>query len=893
MRSAALHPFVFFRRSDAEQRQMPGSARSAGTRKKIPLPLSAVLSYHYYARRRRGKSANHATRLQTQAGNLMDFTWLHLTDFHQGMDEQSWLWPGIKENFFEDLKCLHDKCGPWDLVLFTGDITRQGRVEEFQRFDEMLAQLWEHFNSLGSSPRLLTVPGNHDLVRPNMKHPAAKLLRQWHDDPDIQEDFWKNAESPYREVITGAFENYTAWGKEKQAGKETDGLHYGMLPGDFSVSMEKDGGKLGIVGLNTAFLQLTGDDYEGRLVLHARQFQEACGGDGPVWAKQHHACLLLTHHPQAWLSPESQQHLNGEIAGHGRFAACLCGHAHETAYRCVSEGGAEAKCIWQSRSLFGLKHFKKAGEEMQRSHGYTIGKIELNEDKKDKGVLTFWPRVETRLQGGQRTIIAEASTIKLTPEGHTFPKDFKLIAPYVSENGTESRNKLNTQSYKHDIFVSYAHVDNESPPGTNKAWVTTLVHGLKNCIGQRLGRADACSFWMDDESRGNESLTAEIIKQLRNSAILLLILSPAYTKSQWCRSELGVFLAETDKNSGRVFIIERGEAAERLEELRDLPSYKFWRKGEDEYYRKLDDFARDLSHRIKDLKEKKAEKGSAVFTTEAASVPPERTVFLAVVSDDLEEHRDEVKRYLEQQGLRVLPGKACTFDNMKQCLEQDLPQCRLFVQLLSEKTGHDLPRFQYERALAKKDLLILQWRNNALDLNSIHNLEHLQLLLQRTVMASSLVRFQEYITNQQKQQTETGKKQAKYVVINAAPEDMSLAHRIKDIFKAQKIGCCLPLDISVHTKATEIQTYLKQNLLHCDAVIVLYENTSVLWVNEQVLYCRRMQGLRKRPFKVFAVCKPLAEKPPLPMYLPDLHMLECPTLQTDYGLPRFIKMLKR
>ena len=31
--------------------------------------------------------------------------------------------------FFEDLKHLHDKCGPWDLVLFSGDLTQRGSEE--------------------------------------------------------------------------------------------------------------------------------------------------------------------------------------------------------------------------------------------------------------------------------------------------------------------------------------------------------------------------------------------------------------------------------------------------------------------------------------------------------------------------------------------------------------------------------------------------------------------------------------------------------------------------------------------------------------------------------------------------------------------------------------------
>ena len=95
------------------------------------------------------------------------FSWLHLTDLHYGLNEQRWLLPGIKERFFSDLHRLHSKYGPWDLVLFTGDLTQQGKEEEFQGVDNFLGQLWEFFNELGFSPKLLAVPGNHDLVWPD------------------------------------------------------------------------------------------------------------------------------------------------------------------------------------------------------------------------------------------------------------------------------------------------------------------------------------------------------------------------------------------------------------------------------------------------------------------------------------------------------------------------------------------------------------------------------------------------------------------------------------------------------------------------------------------------------------------------------------------------------
>ncbi|MCP4697086.1 MAG: hypothetical protein GY862_09575 [Gammaproteobacteria bacterium] len=350
------------------------------------------------------------------------FNWLHLTDLHQGMEE--WRWPGARESFFEDLKRLHGKYGPWDLVLFSGDLTLQGSSEEFNKADGFLKRLWDF---LEGDPVLLAVPGNHDLVRPESKDPIVRLLKMWENQPDIREEFWDDAQSPYRRTIEKAFENYSAW-QENQAFKPKN-LQRGLLPGDFSVSIEKEGAELGIVGLNTAFLQLSEGDYQKKLALHARQFHEACGGDGSDWAKQHHACLLLTHHSPDWLDPDSQRHLQAEIVAHGRFAAHLCGHLHQAAagYRNIAESGTETKCLWQGRSLFGLESFTDKKQDTLRLHGYTAGRIELNENEKE-GKLIFWPR-EARVQGGQREITPDFS-LNLTDEQHTRPKSFPLLQPY-------------------------------------------------------------------------------------------------------------------------------------------------------------------------------------------------------------------------------------------------------------------------------------------------------------------------------------------------------------------------------------------------------------------------------------------------------------------------------
>jgi hypothetical protein len=40
--------------------------------------------------------------------------------------------------------------------------------------------------------------------------------------------------------------------------------------------------------------------------------------------------------------------------------------------------------------------------------------------------------------------------------------------------------------YQHDVFVSYAHIDNE-PLGTERGWITNFVAYLKNLLDKGLG----------------------------------------------------------------------------------------------------------------------------------------------------------------------------------------------------------------------------------------------------------------------------------------------------------------------------------------------------------------------------------------------------------------------
>ena len=137
--------------------------------------------------------------------------------------------------------------------------------------------------------------------------------------------------------------------------------------------------------------------------------------------------------------------------------------------------------------------------------------------------------------------------------------------------------------YRHDIFVSYAHVDNQPDTGVAEGWVSTLVEGLRRRLDAKLGRREAYSLWMDPKLAGHVPITPEIMENLRKSVTLLVVLSPGYLSSEWCRQEMGTFLntvKEQERSGTRVFIVERTKMEEsgRPSELKELElvGYPFW-----------------------------------------------------------------------------------------------------------------------------------------------------------------------------------------------------------------------------------------------------------------------------------------------------------------------------
>src|SRR5687768_9802702 len=103
-----------------------------------------------------------------------------------------------------------------------------------------------------------------------------------------------------------------------------------------------------------------------------------------------------------------------------------------------------------------------------------------------------------------------------------------------------------------DIFVSYAH-DDKPKIGPAANWIVKFVEGLAVELNRYTG-VHFNIYFDQNAQRFNEEIGG-ILDKVRRSAIFLMIGSPNFLQSSWCRNEIRTFRESVDDTS-RIFIAE-------------------------------------------------------------------------------------------------------------------------------------------------------------------------------------------------------------------------------------------------------------------------------------------------------------------------------------------------
>src|SRR6202023_1641586 len=105
---------------------------------------------------------------------------------------------------------------------------------------------------------------------------------------------------------------------------------------------------------------------------------------------------------------------------------------------------------------------------------------------------------------------------------------------------------------KNDVFISYAHIDNEAPPGS-EGWVRSFVSHLQHEIKLRIGlRSDQeLTIFFDERSVRSGDHLDMLKDNARQSAAFVAIVSPTYVVRDWPQEELEAF-SKTPNALGRI-----------------------------------------------------------------------------------------------------------------------------------------------------------------------------------------------------------------------------------------------------------------------------------------------------------------------------------------------------
>lgn len=260
--------------------------------------------------------------------------------------------------------------------------------------------------------------------------------------------------------------------------------------------------------------------------------------------------------------------------------------------------------------------------------------------------------------------------------------------------------------FEKDLFISYAHLDNEPVPPEEQGWITRFHATLAALLNMRMG--GEARIWRDDKLRGNDEFAREIVDQFSQTALLVSVLTPRYLNSEWCNREVTEFCRRADESGGmlvankaRIFKVVKTpvDTQESLPQVvQAVLGYEFFtmedgapleldpdygEKFAETYKRKVAQLAWDVSQLLKALRAGAPDDGPD------KQGPPKPTIYLAECSYDRKQAREILAGDLKLHGYDVLPDEELPRDEAEYVatVERLLKRCRLSVHLVGETYG--------------------------------------------------------------------------------------------------------------------------------------------------------------------------------------------------------------
>lgn len=445
-----------------------------------------------------------------------------------------------------------------------------------------------------------------------------------------------------------------------------------------------------------------------------------------------------------------------------------------------------------------------------------------------------------------------------------------------------------------DYFISYAHADDKVMPGAQRGWVSIFMDGLETLVQQKTGVRNLRPWTDRSELSASDELDQQIKDALNSAKVLIVILSPSYFTSSYCRMERNFFCHAHPDYKNRIVVVELDQIPDEQYDEMPFPRRKalqFWALKENkwtrqlghpepnpqrdgDYYERVHDSAAEVAEKLKQLRSPQPLPPGP--EAPALSVVHGREeVAIAEVTDDQRQRAERLVRRLQDAGTpyRLIDSRGKSTADFVQAIDDDLRRSAHFVQLLGAYPGRndpDAPKgyvyLQYDRALRQApELTIHQWRDPDLSLAGL-DFSYQPLLEGKDVRAFDV--FQEDLVR--KLMSSPAAPRASGGDAHAsAQKHVFLNYDERDAGVARELIEQIPGDVLPPPPADTDQEYreaVQQQLIDCDDLLIVFGESGDKWVYAQINSFVKIKHKRTKDLKQLVVVRtppPTRELPPM------------------------------
>ncbi|MEY9360906.1 hypothetical protein ABH994_003627 [Bradyrhizobium yuanmingense] len=438
------------------------------------------------------------------------------------------------------------------------------------------------------------------------------------------------------------------------------------------------------------------------------------------------------------------------------------------------------------------------------------------------------------------------------------------------------------------IFISYARDDDRVRPGSTdlKGFVTFLDDSIRYEFTE-LG-PQRPKIWRDTRRIvDGAQFTPDIEDALKQASLLLVVLSPNWMASEWCKRELEIFAKYHGPEGIReriVVVAKRHVDRERWPSLlQGQTGFRFYARNEDpedvapdrEFFDRGEPQDARYWDKLKEL---------AAFLVKRSPRPPPppsyastgRTIFVAKPASDMRQAYDRVVSELVKRGYTVVPNvtEDIPLESAVDVIDAALSQAETSIHLLGERRGaapEDQPpmmKLQLARAAFRAENDIdrkfhrVVWAPAVFTPQSHpdrvereinrHPLDVLiksdRLLATDKVEGDSLSKFVDFLHQHLIATTPTRPFDHKifasgngtHLFLYHSREDSSYALTLAQALQQRQLEAWLP---AIDGPETEIKSFNSKQLADCDGVILCWATASEVWVRAQASALRNWSAL--------------------------------------------------